>query len=83
MVFKIKSKGLNGISLPKFTCLKSAIETRCKPCSKVTTETPKRRQRRYSDVSIRSSVANFEHAIIGRDISLKVSEQLTVLGHSM
>ena len=27
--------------------------------------------------------ANLEHVIIGRYISLKVSKQLTVLGHSM
>ena len=62
-----------------FTCSKSTP----KPCSKATIETSNRHQRRHSDVSIVNSFAKFEHVIIGPDISLKVSKQLTVLGHSM
>ena len=73
MVFKIKLKGLNNISLSTFTCL----------CSKSTIETSKRCQRRHSDVSIVNSVANSEHVVIWPDISLKVPKQLTVLGHSI
>ena len=46
-------------------------------------ETSKRRQIRHSDVIILNSFAKFEHVIIGLDISLKVSKQLTVIGHSM
>ena len=80
MVIKIKLKGLNGISLSKLTCSKSTIETWCKSCSKITIETPKLR---HSDVSIVKSVSNFEHANIGRDISLKVLKQLAALRHSI
>ena len=79
MVIKIKLKSLNSISLSTFTCSKSTA----RPCSKSTIETSKRRQRSHSDVSIVNSVANFEHVAVGPDISLKVSKQLTVLGHSM
>ena len=83
MVIKSKLKGLNSIYLSTITCSKSTTGTWCKPCSKLTTETPKQFQRCCSDVSIANFVANFEHVIIGQDISLKVSKQLTVLGHSM
>ena len=62
MVIKTKLKGLNGISLSIFTSSKSAIETRCNPCSKSTIETPKRRHIHRSDNSIANSVANFEHS---------------------
>ena len=83
MVIKIKLKGLNGKSLSTFTCSKSATKTLCKLCSKLTIETPKEDQGSYFDVSIVNAIPNFEHAIIGWDISLKVSKQVTVLGHSM
>ena len=78
-IIKIKLKGLNSISLSSFTCSKSAP----KPCSKSTMETSNGRQIRHSDVSIVNSIANFEHVVVGSDISLKFSKQLTVLGHSM
>ena len=83
MVIKMKLKGLNCISLLTFTCSKSTSKTWCKPCSKLTIETPKQHQRHHSDVSIVSSIVYFEHVIVVWDISLKVLKQLTVLGHSM
>ena len=79
MVIKIELIGLNNISLSTFTNSKSTPRS----CSKSAIETSKRHQRSHSDVSIVNSVPNFGHVVVGPDISLKVSKQLTVLGHSM
>ena len=81
MVIKIKFKSLNGISCRHLLVQSQQLRHGVKPCSKLTMETPKRRQIGLSDVSIVNSVANFEHVIIGRDISFKVSKQLTVPGY--
>ena len=83
MIIKIKLNGASSISLLTFTYTKSTTETWCKLCSESTMETPEWRQKRHSDVSIVNSTANLELVIIRRYISLEVSKQLTVLGHSM
>ena len=51
------------------------------PCTKLAIEILKFCQKRHSDVSIANLIANFEQIIIGPDINLKVSKQLTVFGH--
>ena len=40
MIIKIKLNGLNSISLPTFTYLKSTTETWCEMCSESTLKTP-------------------------------------------
>ena len=57
MVIKIKLKGLI-VYLCRHLLVQSQQLKHCKPCSKLTMETPKRHQRHHSVVSIINSDAN-------------------------